>query len=164
MTTPMERFNMIDQLIGDLSMRVRGLEQRVIRLEGSLRGPAPGLAPASVLDGPHGDPVVHRDPRDWCGTSQVGKKFSECPPDYLDMLAGMFDWFAKRDRETGRKDAKGRETWPLKEKDASMARGWAARIRANWNGLFPHQQDGVRQVEKDLQEVAEEFDEEDIPF
>jgi hypothetical protein len=81
--------------------------------------------PEALLAGPYGDPEVKaKDPRDWSGPSQKGKHFSECPPDYLDLLADRYDYFA------------GNETDPTKagynRKDAQRARGWAQRLRAGW--------------------------------
>jgi hypothetical protein len=74
------------------------------------------------LDGPHGDPEVKaKDPRDWTGAPMKGRKFSECPAEYLDMLADRFDYFAEREE-----DAKKAGYDRL---DAARARGWAERVR-----------------------------------
>jgi hypothetical protein len=86
--------------------------------------------PEALLAGPYGDPEVKaKDPRDWSGPSMKGRKFSECPPDYLDLLADRYDYFA------------GNETDPTKagynRKDAQRARGWAARLRAGWTPPTP---------------------------
>ena len=83
------------------------------------------------LDGPHGDPVVKaKDPRDWTGDPMKGRHFSECPADYLDMLADRFDYFAGQE-EDARKAKYNRL-------DASRARGWAQRKR---EGYVPPQRD-----------------------
>lgn len=77
------------------------------------------------LDGPHGNPDVKaKDPRDWTGESMKGRKFSECPPDYLDLIAERFDYFAGK--ETDEKKAK------YSRLDAARARGWAQRIRGGF--------------------------------
>lgn len=74
------------------------------------------------LDGPHGNPTIKaKDPRDWTGDTMVGRRFSECPPDYLDLLADRYDYFAEREE-----DAKKAGYNRL---DAARARGWAERIR-----------------------------------
>jgi hypothetical protein len=79
------------------------------------------------LDGPHGDPIVKaKDPRDWTGEPMKGRPFSQCPPEYLDMLADRFDYFASQEQ-----DAKKARYNRL---DAARARGWAERIR---NGEGP---------------------------
>src|SRR4051812_5509778 len=50
-----------------------------------------------VCDGQHGDPLIKaKDPRDWAGDSMKGRKFSECPPEYLDLLAARYDYFAEK--------------------------------------------------------------------
>jgi hypothetical protein len=79
------------------------------------------------LEGPHGDPIVKaKDPRDWTGEPMKGRHFSECPPDYLDMLAERFDYFASQEQDP--KKAK------YNRLDASRARGWALRIRQGGGG------------------------------
>jgi len=83
------------------------------------------VASDADLDGPHGDPViVAKDPRDWHGEPMKGKRLSQCPEDYLSLLADRYDYFA------------GKETDDKKRgynlKDAARARGWAARIRSGW--------------------------------
>jgi hypothetical protein len=83
------------------------------------------------LDGPHGNPVVKKkDPRDWTGTTMVGRKFSDCPPEYLDMVADRELFFAEKADEAGEKDDKGRPKSYWNHQDAAKARGWAARIRS----------------------------------
>jgi hypothetical protein len=77
------------------------------------------------LDGPHGNPEVKaKDPRDWTGEPMKGRKFSECPADYLDLMAERFDFFAGK--ETDEKKAK------YNRLDAARARGWAQRIRGGY--------------------------------
>lgn len=77
------------------------------------------------LDSKYGDPLVRaKDPRDWTGEPMKGRNFSQCPPEYLDMLAARFDFFASR--ESDPKKAK------YNRLDASRARGWAARKRGGW--------------------------------
>jgi hypothetical protein len=78
-----------------------------------------------ICDGPHGDPLVRaKDPKDWTGEPMKGKRFSECPPDYLDMLAERFDYFASREEDATK------QKYNLL--DARRARAWAARLRAGW--------------------------------
>lgn len=86
-----------------------------------------GGAPAEQvdLDGRHGNPIVKaKDPRDWTGESMKGRHFSECPPEYLDLLADRFDYFASKEEDA--KKAK------YNRLDAARARGWAARLRAGY--------------------------------
>lgn len=90
--------------------------------------PAPAAAPTTVsadLDGPHGNPTVKaKDPRDWTGEPMKGRSFSDCPPDYLDMVADRFDYFAGK--EPDQQKAK------YNRLDAARARGWAQRLRSGW--------------------------------
>ena len=87
------------------------------------------LTPASPvhadIDGKYGDPTIKaRDPKDWTGESMVGRKFSECPAEYLDLLAERYDYFASREEDA--KKAK------YNRLDAARARAWAERIRGGW--------------------------------
>lgn len=81
------------------------------------------------LDGKYGDPVVNtKDPRDWMGPTMKGYRFSECPADYLDLLADRFDYFAQKAEDTN-EEYNGKPVAPYRRKDAARARGWAQRIR-----------------------------------
>ncbi len=96
---------------------------------------APVIAPDSDLDSQYGDPVLTaKDPRDWSGPSMVGKHMSECPPEYLDVLAARFDYFAEQAERNGDISTSGKPIAPYKRRDAARARGWAARLR---NGYVP---------------------------
>ena len=91
-------------------------------------GTAAPAANDAVCNGPHGDPVVKaKDPRDWTGPPMKGRKFSECPPEYLDLLADRYDYFATKDDA----DEKAVKYAKL---DAARARAWAARLRVGWTG------------------------------
>jgi hypothetical protein len=81
------------------------------------------------LDGKYGDPVVKFDPRDWTGPSFKNRCMSECPPDYLDLLAGAFDYFAQKAEDNHEQTTAGKSVADYKRADAARARGWAKRIR-----------------------------------
>lgn len=90
----------------------------------------PTVASDADLDSKYGNPEVKaKSPRDWMGDSQHGKRFSECPPDYLIMVADRLDYFA------------GNEEDPKKARynrlDASRARGWEQRLRNGWTAPEP---------------------------
>lgn len=88
----------------------------------------PAVASDRDLDGPYGDPEIKaRDPRDWTGTPMLGRRFSECPAEYLDLLAERFDYFAEKNG-AGTEDEQKKARY--QRLDAARARGWAARIRA----------------------------------
>ncbi len=95
---------------------------------GAMRVPAydvPQVASDRDLDSKYGDPTVRaKSPRDWTGEDQLGKPFSECPPEYLEMVADRLDYFCET--ETDEKKLK------YQRLDASRARGWAKRIRGGW--------------------------------
>lgn len=85
---------------------------------------ASAVAPDSDLDGERGDPEVRRDPKRWSGAPQAPCRMSECPPDYLDVLADLLDWKADHPRE-------GKEQYVRFDRAAAArARGWAKRKRA----------------------------------
>jgi len=91
------------------------------------------VASDADLDGQWGDPVIHaKDPRDWSGESQLGKPFSECPPEYLDLVAARLDYFAERAEAEGTLTSTGKPVAPYNRKDAARARGWAVRLRNGW--------------------------------
>lgn len=99
----------------------------------------PSVASDADLDGKYGNPEVKaKSPRDWTGDSMTGKRFSECPPAYLDLVASRLDYFAEQNAasedETERKKAR------YNRLDASRARGWAARIRGGY--VAPVQPEG----------------------
>lgn len=81
------------------------------------------------IDGPRGDPEVRFKPNRWTGTDYKGQKFSACEPEFLDMLADSFEWFAKRDDEQGATDKNGNPKSRWGRLDAARARAWAARLR-----------------------------------
>jgi len=99
-----------------------------------MRGNAPKeVATDADLDGQWGDPVVRaKDPRDWTGESQLGKPFSGCPPEYLDLIAARLDYFAERAEAEGTLTSSGKPVAPYNRRDAARARGWAKRLRAGW--------------------------------
>lgn len=86
------------------------------------------LAPPALvvdLDTPRGDPKVRAIPKAWKGSTHYkGGPFSACPPELLDELASMLEYFSSE------------ATDPKKKKwdalDAARARGWAARLRDGW--------------------------------
>jgi hypothetical protein len=97
------------------------------RIAAALSGGASATAsaPRVDLDGAHGNPPIKaKDPRDWSGPPMTGKRFSECPPEYLDLLAERYEFFAN--------DPTKAEKRRFNELDAARARGWAARLRAGW--------------------------------
>jgi hypothetical protein len=98
----------------------------------SIDPPRPlGTADDRDLDSKWGDPVIKFNPRDWTGDDCKGAHMSACPPEFLDMIAETFDYFAGKAEETNEL-YNGKPTAPYKRKDAARARGWAARIRTGY--------------------------------
>src|SRR6187431_849584 len=101
------------------------------------QGTVPRVASDADLNSQYGDPEVRaKSPRDWTGASQQGKHFSECPPEYLDLVAERLEYFAgQNEMEEGDQEAAKKARW--NRLDASRARGWAARIRAGYKPQAP---------------------------
>jgi hypothetical protein len=90
-------------------------------------------APAEIaddrdLDSKWGNPEVKFTPRDWTGLNMKGRRMSECPAEFLDLLAQTFDYFAKKAEDTD-EQYNGKPVAPYKRRDAARARGWAKRAR-----------------------------------
>jgi hypothetical protein len=84
---------------------------------------APGaIANDAELDSSRGDPDVRKDPPRWNGPSMVGRRFSACPSDFLEVMASFKEFTAANPREGA--DSKYVQ-YDLK--DAARARGWARR-------------------------------------
>lgn len=125
-------------------------------------GAAGGVAPARELDSQYGDPEIKRDPKRWTGESFAGCHYSETTPDYLDCVAEFKDWQADQDDKAGAKDAKGRPKSGWGRKDARLARGWAARMRAP--GWKPKAKLGVAPPPATDEDYGDGFGEDQIPF
>lgn len=121
----------------DLSLRTlvviaqKKAEARVTQAVASKPKPEEKIASDRDLDSQYGDPIVKaKDPRDWTGEPMNGRKFSECPAEYLDMVAERLDYFAEQAEVTGELANNGKPAAGYKRLDAARARGWAARIRS----------------------------------
>jgi len=111
-----------------------GIRQVVEALErgGHTGAPvAPLVASDRDLDGDYGDPVLRTPPRDWSSANGnfAGKRYSECPPELLDLIAERHDYFADKARDTDEMTKKGKPVEPYQRMDAARARGWAKRQR-----------------------------------
>ncbi len=95
--------------------------------------PAPPALEVDI-DGPRGNPEVRFIPKRWEGANYKGKTFSECDPDFLDMLAEAFDYFARKEDETSALDKNGGPKSRWTRLDAGRARAWAKRLRGSHGG------------------------------
>lgn len=94
--------------------------------------PATAVADDAELDSPYGDELVKFKPKNWTGADFKGSRMSETSPEFLDMLADSFAYFARRNDENGEKDAQGLPKSKYDNQSARRARGWAARLRAGY--------------------------------
>lgn len=117
-------------LLGEIMDAMKRIEQKVDALKTTAGGS--DVATDRDLDGPHGDQVVRKDPKRWdvAKGSYVGCRWSECPPDYLDTLAGFKEWQAGMDDKKGDEDSKRKASFS--RLDAKRMRGWAQRLRSGW--------------------------------
>ncbi len=113
--------------LDELGQRLVDMEKRLARGGG---GAAPaGVADDSDLDSEWGNPEIKKNPPRWQGGDFAGKRLSECTPEFLEELASFHDWRvtkAEDDKKAG-----------YARRDASRARGWAARLRAGWKPPVP---------------------------
>lgn len=136
-----------DEKLDAIFKTVKAIEKRLAA------GPATrggnDVAPDHDLDGQYGDPLVKKDPKRWDASqgSYAGCHYSECPPEYLDVVAEFKDWQAMMDEKKGTEDDKRKAHF--NRLDAARARGWAQRLRDGY-------QAPVR--------VAEPVDDNSIPF
>jgi hypothetical protein len=132
------------------------------------------VASPSELRGKFADRTVKKDPPRWEGESYVGRKWSECPPEYLEDLAGFNEWKVAKDRALPEaeqaKNDKGVPWWTYNEKDARLQRAWAIRNRELQGGRpapgakLPDRV-GPTQAEDDASEPGNNDDgDSDIPF
>ncbi len=75
------------------------------------------------LDGRNGDPIVHFVPRGWRCANFEKQRYSQCTPEFLEILAETLHHAGTRPREGKEKFAAGNL------KDAARARTWARRMR-----------------------------------
>jgi hypothetical protein len=123
------------------------------------------------IDGPRGDPEVRFVPKRWTGTDFKGHKFSTCEPEFLDMLAEAYEWFAQRDDESGALDKNGTPKSRWSRLDAARARAWSSRLRGGSASTPPRRgatghTNGRRTPMAASSRVTEDFarDDNDIPF
>jgi hypothetical protein len=121
-------------LIEELFERIASIDASMKKLVAIAERRAAANQPKQIasdrdLDGKYGNPVIKFDPRDWSGDSMKGRPMSECPPDFLEMLAETFDYFAAKADENNETTSSGRSIASYKRADAARARGWAKRNR-----------------------------------
>jgi hypothetical protein len=114
---------------------LRRIEQKLDEVLKMLKdmptGAKPGFTPKTVtdadLDGKYGNPEVRMVPSKWTGQDYKGWKFSDCPAEFLDELAGMLEAIARKQAQ----DPVKAKYADWSSKDAAKARAWAERHRKN---------------------------------
>lgn len=86
------------------------------------------------LDRDRGNPKVLFEPRDWRGPACKGLQFSQCSPEFLEMLAEALQWAGEHPKPDKERLAAGNL------KDAARARSWARRIRQRGPAAAPANQ------------------------
>lgn len=95
------------------------------------------LSDAELDGNPRHDPEVKKNPKRWLGPTCVGKKLSQCPPEFLDVFANAKEYQAEMEtKDAGAAEGEAKAT-KLKyasysKLDAKRARAWARRIRGGW--------------------------------
>ncbi|MEZ4393376.1 MAG: hypothetical protein R3A48_20000 [Polyangiales bacterium] len=118
--------------MNSLEDRLERIEKKLDALLARQQGAQGVGATAEIdvdIDGPRGDPEVRFMPKRWTGPDHKGQTFSSCEPEFLDLLAEAYEWFAQRDDETGALDKNGSPKSRWSRLDAARARAWAARLR-----------------------------------
>lgn len=112
----------------DLLRSIDGTLKQLLKLSQSRQAAKPKLVASDRdLDGKHGDPEVHFNPRDWTGPSFKKRRMSECPPDFLELLAQSLDYFGDKAEQADERANNGKPVADYKRLDAARARGWALR-------------------------------------
>jgi hypothetical protein len=110
-----------------LLLRIAVAVERLVAQSRTAAGPR--LAADSDLDSQWGDEVVKFDPRDWTGEKCKGRKMSECPAPFLDMLADVFAYYGDKNEADGATTDSGAPKAKFDRRSESRARGWARRVR-----------------------------------
>lgn len=117
-----------------MNEELRRIEQKIdelMKLMKSMPTPTKEMTQKTVsdadLDGKYGNPEVRMVPSKWTGRDYKGWRFSDCPPEFLDEMAGMLDAVARK--QAGDPAKAKYADWSAK--DAAKARAWAERHRKN---------------------------------
>ena len=115
---------------------LRRIEQKLDEVLKMLKdmptGAKPGFTPKTVtdadLDGKYGNPEVRMVPSKWTGQDYKGWKFSDCPAEFLEEMAGMLEAVARKQAQ----DPVKAKYADWSSKDAARARAWAERHRGDY--------------------------------
>ena len=113
------------KLLADILRTLERIEKKLGN--GAASNAAGAVASDRDLDSQYGNPKVPLNPRDWHGASFKGRQLSECPAEFLDLLAETFDYFAKKAEEKDERTSGGKPVADYKRKDAARARAASTR-------------------------------------
>ena len=121
-----------------LERQAQAVEKSVAaRVAATAAVPNGELSDAELDGNPRNDPEVKKNPKRWVGPSFVGKKLSQCPPEFLDVFANAKEFQAEMETKDAAEldgDAKAEKLKYARYSrlDAKRARAWARRIRGGW--------------------------------
>jgi hypothetical protein len=156
------------------SERIAALEKEVAQLKARQSQIRRGLAIAlglqptlgtrvatdEELDGPEGDPKISKDPSKGTTEHHVGRTYSQTSPEYLLAMAKFQDWCAEKELADPAKKKYAR----LSAQRAALARGWAARLKAQGPRPEPDRAKPKNPYEEKTPEGGGDSDRSDIPF
>lgn len=132
--TPAERLATVEKNLADALKRISQVEATLGRVSAAFGGASTGgsskpEADDAELDGRFSDRSVRKDPKRWAGASFKGASYSQCPSEYLLVLADYLEWGADMDARKSEppKHNNGTPYFEYARKDARLARGWARR-------------------------------------
>jgi len=128
-----DRLDRIESKLDALMAALKTSGGSAARAAGAHAG-SPGGDIDADIDGPRGDPEVRFMPKRWSGPDCKGRPFSACEPEFLDLLADAYEWFAQRDDESNAVDKNGGPKSKWSRLDAARARAWSARLREQQGG------------------------------
>lgn len=119
------------EAFAQLEAKIAGLEAKVDRLLSHLgadrqaqsASESGAVAPLSDIRGEHGDVEIKKDPPRWKGSPIAPAWASQCPPEYLEIVADLLDFKADKPRPGKEQYAK------YDRRNAARCRRWAIEIR-----------------------------------
>ena len=133
-----EAIDLLRSIDNSLKALVSAVQPLIMQVRAAQPKP---IAAASDLDGKYGDPILKFNPRNWTGPTFKERRFSECPPELLDMVADSLEYFGRKADENKERTNSGKPKGDYNRADAARARGWAKRMR---EGDWPTPQTDVR--------------------
>ena len=112
----------------ELEARITAIEARIGALAAAPKGPGAKPMGMNIDDPKWGDPEIRYVSKKWTGANMVGRRFSQCPIDFLEFHAADLDRSAAYKENTG--DEQKVKYAAMDRRDAAKARAWAERLRS----------------------------------